>query len=75
MRGSLRTVTFNLPCHNSPTDSVDNRHRYCIKYRDGSHQEIVWFELIIILLGIMAIFGFLRASNIHRKELHTREGP
>ena len=61
-------VAFNLPCDN-PSG------QYCIQYRDGSYQRILWLELIVISLAIFAIVGYLRAARMHETEkLWRRRG-
>ncbi len=53
-------VTFNLPCQ-VPS-------RYCVLFRDGSHQYILIFELIVIFSSIAGVLGYYKASKLHQAE-------
>ena len=53
-------LTFTLLC--------SEESQYCIKYSDGSLHDVLSFELLVVVAGGMAIFGYLRASALHQSE-------
>jgi uncharacterized membrane protein len=53
-------VTFSLRC--------DTPSRYCIEYSNGTLHDVLTFELVVVVFAILAIFGYIRASAIHKKE-------
>ena len=56
----LRVVTFSLLC-TKPS-------RYCIEYKNGTLHDVLTFELIVVISGVFAIFGYLRASTLFKAE-------
>ncbi len=58
--GDLIVVTFSLLC--------EERSRYCIQYSNGTLHDVLTFELIVVIAGGFAIFGYLRASALFKAE-------
>ena len=56
-------LTFTLLC--------SEESRYCIKYSDGSLHDVLSFELMVVVAGGMAIFGYLRASALYQSEVRV----
>lgn len=52
-------LTFSLLC--------DTPSRYCIEYSNGTLHDVLTFELIVVLSAFTAVFGYLRASVLHRE--------
>ncbi|GMI39596.1 hypothetical protein TrCOL_g4899, partial [Triparma columacea] len=46
----------------------DDSTTYCVKYKDGSKHNVLILELVVIATALLAIFGYLRASSLDRKE-------
>jgi MFS family permease len=55
-------LTFALRC-SAPS-------RYCIEYSDGTLHDVLTFELIALASAVLAVFGYLRASDLY--EEHTQ---
>lgn len=53
-------LTIQLQC-SSPSP-------YCVEYRDGTHHDILVFELLIVVTAILAILGYNRAVSLHLGE-------
>ena len=54
-------LTFSLIC--------EKPSRYCVEYSNGTLHDVLTFELIALVSVVVAIGGYLRASQLHRKEL------
>lgn len=57
-------LTFALTC--------ETPSKYCIEYRDGSLHDVWTFEAIALGSVVLAIGGYLRASNLHRRDQQQR---
>jgi len=58
-------LTFRLLCN--------QQSKYCIEYSDGSLHDVLTFEMIICVTGVLAILGYWRASVIHIQEQSQQE--
>uniref|UniRef100_A0A7S4AER2 Nodulin-like domain-containing protein n=1 Tax=Pseudo-nitzschia australis TaxID=44445 RepID=A0A7S4AER2_9STRA len=54
-------LTFSLIC--------EKPSRYCVEYSNGTLHDVLTFELIALVSVVVAIGGYLRASQLRRKEL------
>lgn len=53
-------LTFALTC--------DTPSKYCIEYSDGTLHDVLTFGLISLASALVAIGGYLRASQLYRRE-------
>ena len=57
-------LTFRLLC--------DEPSRYCVEYSDGTLHDVLTFELLVCVSGIVAVLGYWRASVLYKKEQEDR---
>lgn len=53
-------MTFSLLCKHPS--------RYCVEYSNGTYHDVGSFELLVVVFAILAMVGYLRASQIYQHE-------
>jgi len=48
--------------------SCSNTSEYCVKFTDGSDHNMLLFELLVLINGVLAIVGYNRAVYLFREE-------
>jgi MFS family permease len=63
------TLTFTLQC----SQRLQERWGpYCVTSKDGTVHDVLSFEVLIVVVALLAIFGYRRASTLRKDEV-TRE--
>ena len=60
------SLTFTLHCSQRQQERWGP---YCVVSKDGAVHDVLSFELLIVVVAVLAIFGYLRSSAIRRGEL------